>query len=257
MSLTSLFCTEKNPYPILPHLKSLSIFDTFWHVTITPYGRDIEPNVPSKRDILSAFQYLSHQIGANRIVWRYGPHSHQSYLHDGIPYQAFSLHGRNASVHTKWSLACIDLYEKTKRNFPEARPVSAHDQVLVNAFSEIAKKTQGSPSICAVNRPSWSGTMSMRMALSQAVSKKLLVKKSFRTTPQHRGKAVPCLLGADIGACSHSAAIAMPITMKPLVRKNYQRHDPASALLIGHLEQGDIIKDAQQKSWKSPEISLF
>ena len=30
-----VFCT-KNPYPILPHLKSLSIFDTFWHVTITP-----------------------------------------------------------------------------------------------------------------------------------------------------------------------------------------------------------------------------
>ncbi len=109
-----VFCT-KNPYPILPHLKSLSIFDTFWHVTITPYGRDIEPNVPSKRDILSAFQYLSHQIGANRIVWRYDPilinHTYTTAYHiEAFRSMAETLQGYTHQV----VISFIDLYEKNK-----------------------------------------------------------------------------------------------------------------------------------------------
>ena len=42
-----VFCT-KNPYPILPHLKSLSIFDTFWHVTITPMAGTSNPTCLAK-----------------------------------------------------------------------------------------------------------------------------------------------------------------------------------------------------------------
>ena len=98
----------------------------------------------------------------------------------------------------------------------------------------------------------------MRMAVCPRLSsKKLLVKNFPYHAAKHRGKAV---LGADIGAyntCSHFCRYCYANYDEALVRKNYQRHDPASALLIGHLEQGDIIKDAQQKSWKSPEISLF
>ena len=41
------FCS-KNPRPMLPHLNILSAFDTFRFVTITPYGKDVEPGVPDK-----------------------------------------------------------------------------------------------------------------------------------------------------------------------------------------------------------------
>ena len=40
------FCT-KNPGPMLPHLDALRPYaGQYWFVTLTPYGRDIEPNVP-------------------------------------------------------------------------------------------------------------------------------------------------------------------------------------------------------------------
>ena len=85
--------------------------------------------------------------------------------------------------------------------------------------------------------------MLMRMAVCPRLSsKKHLVKNFPYHAAKHRGKAVPVFLEPISALIIHaliSAAIAMP------------------ALLIGHLEQGDIIKDAQQKSWKSPEISLF
>ena len=47
-----LFCT-KNPIPILKYLKDINKPIVF-HVTITPYKKDIEPNVYNKSDIINA-----------------------------------------------------------------------------------------------------------------------------------------------------------------------------------------------------------
>ena len=32
--------------PMLPYMNVLKPYGQYWFVTITPYGRDIEPNVP-------------------------------------------------------------------------------------------------------------------------------------------------------------------------------------------------------------------
>ena len=40
-------CT-KDPSPMLEHMDLLRPYGQFWYVTITPYGRDIEPHVPGK-----------------------------------------------------------------------------------------------------------------------------------------------------------------------------------------------------------------
>lgn len=92
-------------------------------MTITPYGRDIEPNVPSKRDILSAFQYLSHQIGANRIVWRYDPilinHTYTTAYHiEAFRSMAETLQGYTHQV----VISFIDLYEKQSATFQKPVP---------------------------------------------------------------------------------------------------------------------------------------
>ncbi len=44
------FCT-KNPEPMLGRLDEISVFPQFWFVTITPYGKEIEPQVPDKRKV--------------------------------------------------------------------------------------------------------------------------------------------------------------------------------------------------------------
>jgi len=38
--------------------------------------------------------------------------------------------------------------------------------------------------------------------------------------------------------------------------ENYQLHDPLSPLLIGHVHEDDIIKQAKQKSYKNRQLSL-
>jgi RecG-like helicase len=48
------FCT-KNPAPMLKYIDELKRFHQYWFVTITPYGKDIEPNVSSKEQVMQDF----------------------------------------------------------------------------------------------------------------------------------------------------------------------------------------------------------
>jgi len=42
-------------------------------VTITPYGRDIEPDVPDKEKVMDYFKKLSDIVGVDSMGWRYDP----------------------------------------------------------------------------------------------------------------------------------------------------------------------------------------
>ena len=68
------FCT-KDPKAIMPYLKEIEQmgYHYFFMVTITPYDKDIEPNVRLKLEIIKTFIELSNLIGKNRIIWRYDP----------------------------------------------------------------------------------------------------------------------------------------------------------------------------------------
>ena len=64
----------KNPLPLMSRLEELRAYPFYFQFTLTPYGKDVEPGVPSKNDIiLPAFQELSRRIGPERGIWRYDP----------------------------------------------------------------------------------------------------------------------------------------------------------------------------------------
>lgn len=65
-------CT-RNPQPMLGRLSELDAYGQYWFVTITPYGRDIEPYVPDCGQVMEAFRQLSEKVGSGRICWRYDP----------------------------------------------------------------------------------------------------------------------------------------------------------------------------------------
>lgn len=58
---------------MFPHMDLLKDYGQYWFVTITPYGRDIEPNVPDKHRLPDDFKRLSDMVGLNSIGWRYDP----------------------------------------------------------------------------------------------------------------------------------------------------------------------------------------
>ena len=66
------FCT-KNPAPMFSHMDIIKPYGQYWFVTITPYGKEIEPHVPDKETVIEDFKKLSDLVGVNSVGWRYDP----------------------------------------------------------------------------------------------------------------------------------------------------------------------------------------
>ncbi len=63
-----------NPIPMLPRLSELDAYKYYFQFTLTGYGKDIEENLPDKKEqLIPAFQELAGRIGKKRVIWRYDP----------------------------------------------------------------------------------------------------------------------------------------------------------------------------------------
>ena len=118
------FCT-KNPLPMFPYMDLLKEYGQYWFITITPYGKDIEPNVPDKHLILEAFQKLSGIVGIQSIGWRYDPIFLSEKYSIDYHFRAFEKIAATLDGFTKTVvISFIDLYPKVRKNFPEAQEVT-------------------------------------------------------------------------------------------------------------------------------------
>ena len=254
------FCT-KNPAPMLPHLDLLRPYGQYWYVTITPYGKEIEPGVPDKREVLESFQRLSDTVGPDRMGWRYDPVFISGEYPAERHIRAFEYMAQTLSDYTRTAvISFVDLYEKTKRNFPEVRPVTAEQRLqLGKAFVEIAGQYGMTVRPCGEGDElarfgaDCSGCMTVAM-YEQALGRRLKVPK---TAPAR--KECACYLGGDIGAyntCGHLCRYCYANYDAATVRKNLAAHDPESPLLIGYLEPGDQVHEAKQESWIDPQITM-
>ena len=254
------FCT-KNPAPMLPHMDLLRPYGQFWYVTITPYGKEIEPGVPDKREVLDSFRRLSDTVGPDRMGWRYDPVFISGEYPAERHIRAFEYMAQTLSGYTRTAvISFVDLYEKTKRNFPEVRPVTAEQRLLLGkAFVEIAGQYGMTVRPCgegdelAPFGADCSGCMTVAM-YEQALGRRLKVPK---TAPAR--KECACYLGGDIGAyntCGHLCRYCYANYDAATVRKNLAAHDPESPLLIGRLEPGDQVHEAKQESWIDPQITM-
>ena len=254
------FCT-KNPGPMLPHMQLLKPYAQYWFVTITPYGRQIEPHVPGKRAVIRDFKALSAIVGKDRVGWRYDP----IFISDDYPVErhirAFSYIARELTGYTDTAvISFIDLYEKTKRNFPEARSVSREDRLaLTREFVRIGRECGMTVKPCAEGSDlaalgaDCSGCMTIQ-TYEKAIGRPLKVP-AF--TPARESCA--CYLSCDIGAyntCGHLCRYCYANYDSATVRANMAAHDPDSPLLVGHLRPEDVVREARQQSWIDPQLRM-
>ena len=135
------FCT-KNPEPMLKYLDKLKEYKQYWFVTITPYQKDIESNIPDKEKVIESFKKLSKYIGIDSVGWRYDP----IFIGEGFDVdkhiKCFEKMAKELKGYThNCTISFLDLYEKVKRNAPEIKPPSKQEQIeIAKAFSKIGKE---------------------------------------------------------------------------------------------------------------------
>lgn len=256
------FCT-KNPAPMLPHMDKLKTYGQYWFVTITPYGKDIETNVPDKKIVMESFRRLSDAVGIDSVGWRYDPilvdatHTVEWHLNE------FAKMAETLSGYTRTCvISFIDIYKKVEQNFPEARAVGHKEKISIGkALIEIAAQYGITIKPCAEGNEleaygaDCSGCMTVD-TFENVLHNRLLIPK--RTLNQRNGVCA-CVLGVNIGTydtCGHLCKYCYANADAALVKINMKKHNPKSPFLIGESMPEDVIHEAVQKSWIDRQLRL-
>lgn len=247
------FCT-KNPHPLINHLSEFDKYNQFWFVTITPYGKNIEPNVPDKKLIIEDFKKLSNHIGSNSVALRYDPIFINGQFDVEMHIKCFEklLSHLNGYTHD-CTISFLDLYEKVKKNASDLRPPNKDEQIrIAKAFSKIGKENNITIHSCCENDYLKEYGIDITGCMSQEIVEKAIAKSLNVPRLNKKRESCNCLLGNDIGAynsCGHLCKYCYANANLSLVKENMKKHIPTSPFLIGQEEPGDKITESKQVSW--------
>ena len=260
-----LFCS-KNYAPILPRLREITdSYRTYFHYTITAYGKDVEPGVPSVDESIKTLIELEKIVGKGRIAWRYDPvlltedYTIARHL-DRFAYMAEKL----APYVDRCIFSFVEMYKKLKANMPELIPLTPADKDrLAEGLGAIAARYGIRLQTCGTNGSySRYGIQSSGCATLEILGKangcqfKELKHKGLR-------EGCHCIESRDIGAydtCLNGCKYCYANQTPEKAWENYRLHDPDSPLLLGHLKEDDILTEGNQKSFlvaQSRQSTLF
>lgn len=244
------------------YMDLLKGYGQYWFVTITPYGKDIEPHVKDKHVLLDNFKQLSNIVGKDNIGLRYDPIFLTEKYNVDYHLRAFETIVSSLEGYTHTCvISFVDLYAKVMKNFPEVREVTVEEQLyLGKQMIQIAQKYGMVLKPCAEgNLLKPYGADTDGCMTKEVYEKAVGCRMKFPSISDNRSTC-HCIITADIGAynsCMHLCRYCYANYSKALVQQNYARHDSTSPILIGHVHEGDTIHTAKQQSWKQRQLSLF
>lgn len=240
------FCT-KNPIPILDKIKDIKQ-KVYFHITLTPYKKDIEPNLPSKKEIIEAIKKLSKIIGKENIVIRYDPILINDKYTVKYHIKAFDKVCTLLDGYTnKILISFIDEYKNVRKNYKvlKYKKLTEEDyKEIGTSFSKIAKEHNIVVHTCAEKR----NLTEYGFIEDECMSKELAFKltgKIYKKWNARKNVPCKCIEMADIGvynSCKHFCKYCYANFDEKQVISNYSKHNPKSSLLIGELDKDDIIK---------------
>lgn len=238
-----LFCT-KNPIPILNDLNKIKIPYLF-QITITPYKRDIEPNVPSKKEVIEAVKKISQAIGKENVSVRYDPIFLSEKYNIIYHIKAFKklcmlLNGYVETIIVSF----LDEYKNVlkNKNVLQYRKFTEEDYKTIGKnFSKIAKLNNMKVQTCFEDRNLTEYGFTKGECLSHELAYRLTGKKY----KSWKARKCNCVEMVDIGvynSCKHFCKYCYANYDEKIVNNNFKNHDVNSSLLIGNLEDDVIIK---------------
>lgn len=239
-----LFCT-KNPIPIVKYLKNIDKPIVF-HVTLTPYKKDIEPNVPPKGLVIEAIKKISSIIGSDNIYVRYDP----VFINDkySVDYhiKAFDNMCKLLSGYVKHIIiSFIDDYKNVRNNkkFLKYKDLTFDDYEKIGInFNRSARNNEMTVQTCCEDNDLSQYGFIKNECMSFNYAYKLTGKTDYK---KWKERDCNCVSMVDIGvynSCRHFCKYCYANYDEKIVNSNYSLHNPNSSLLIGELSSDDVIK---------------
>lgn len=246
-----IWCS-KNYLPILHTLNQITDkFPSVFHYTITGYGKEIEPNVPSIEQSVHTFKELSERYGKDKVIWRYDP----IFLTEdyGITQHMnqFTNLCQSLSNHTdRVVINFVSLYEKVKRHMPESKELSYDEKILIiKNFLDITQKYGIKLQTCGngLQFKDLEGVEVTGCLDEYALNVMGIFPKKQTKASQWGCLCYPNTSIGEYNTCLHKCKYCYASADFDKCDKNFAKHDPKSPLLIGWPNGNEKIIETQAK----------
>ncbi len=241
-----LFCT-KNPINFVDKLKIINK-PILFHVTITPYSKDIEPNVDDKSKIIEAVKEISDIIGKENVYVRYDPIFLSAKYDLEYHKKSFARLTDLLDGYVKHIIVSfIDDYKNVRNNMNilKYRDFTFDDyKEIGNFFSKEALKHGMTVQTCFEDETLVEYGFIKGECMSKELAKRL-TGKDYKKWKARKENKCECVEMVDIGVyntCKHFCKYCYANYDERRVLVNVANHDPNSTMLIGALEIDDVIK---------------
>ena len=255
----------KNPEPMLQRLDELRDYSYYFQFTITPYGRDMEPYVPHKKErMIPIFQRLSQHIGKERVIWRYDPILFHDVYTEEYHRKAFSQMAEALSGYTeKCVISFVDIYAKNKKEM-EALHLTEKSELEIRDFVKFLSRTAREHGIevvscaekqdfsdCGVGRSSCID----RALIERITGSRLKVSKDSGQRSECR-----CIESIEVGTydtCLNGCRYCYANVNRKRAEGNYRLYDAEAPILCGMLSPDDKITERKVKSLKEEQLTIW
>jgi DNA repair photolyase len=254
----------KNPAPMLNRLQELRDYAYYFQFTLTPYGKDIEPNLPVKLKLMSTFRQLSDRIGPERIIWRYDPIIINKTWTPDVHLQVFETMAKilDGATH-RVVISFVDMdYRNARRNAEKlsAEALTARERLSLAAkLQQVARWHGMEMNACAEDIDFSACGIRPARCIDGELMEQLIGCRLDVSKDRSQRIACGCAESVDIGmynTCAHGCRYCYANYGAREIVANRLRHDPASPLLAGEIEPGDVVHERAMHSCKEMQMSL-
>lgn len=241
----------KNLAPLMPYLDEIGArFPFYFQFTLNAYGRDAEPNVPPLGERLATLRALAGKIGRERIVWRYDPVVMSPTYDEAWHIETF---GRLAREIAPYVVRCVfsflDFYPKIAKGLRamEGRVCGeAEMHALAKAFAASAKKYGLPISACAEALDFSAYGVERGRCVDPELIGRLTGREIRAAKDRNQRPECGCAASVDVGAyntCRHGCRYCYANHSPKSTESRVALHDETSPLLVGHLADGESVKE--------------
>lgn len=255
----------KNPLPMMERLDELEAYNYYFQFTLTGYGNDVERNLPNKKtSVIPIFQELSNRIGKEKVVWRYDPIFFSNRYNAKYHLKAFRSIAEALSGYTeKCVISFLDIYPKNKKNMDNLLSYDLSDSELrgfAKELSNIAKENHIKIGSCAEKIDLDKYGIIHNSCIDKELIEKIIGCKLKINKDKNQRIECGCVESVEVGTyntCKNGCVYCYANYSAKSVESNFQKYDPLSPLLCGHIEKDDKISTRKVVSLKETQISIF
>lgn len=255
----------KNPEPMLDRLKELEPYPFYFQFTLTSYGKDIEANLPHKKEVLlPTFQRLSGKIGSKRVIWRYDPILFTKRYTPEYHVKAFRQMAEALRGYTeKCVISFVDTYAKNKKNMQALGVYELPKEeleVFAKALCEIAKENDMVMASCAEQIDLDHCGIAHNACIDRSLIEEIIGCKLKGVKDKNQRGECGCMESIDIGTyhtCENGCVYCYANHSEAQVKENLRKYDVHSPILCGKIGADDKVTERMAVSLKEEQFSLF